>query len=73
MKNKALFTTSMTGQTYNEYVVIVMLEKESEIRHIIMGFNSYLSDVTDKLLGTPSSIMIEGGLDSNNMFPLGCL
>ena len=51
----------------------ILLEKESEIKQIIIGFNSYLSDSTDKLIGTPSSIMIEGGTDLNNLAPIGCL
>ncbi len=38
-----------------------------------MGFNSATIEINCKVLGVPSSILLEGGMEMNLMSPLGTL
>ena len=53
--------------------MLIELEKVSEIKHIIIGFNSVLTEITDKIVGIPANIMLEGGLLENELSPLGSM
>ena len=38
-----------------------------------MGFNAATIEINQKVLGVPSSILLEGGMTLKTMQPLGCL
>ena len=38
-----------------------------------IGFNSVWTDYSDKVLGLPTSVLLEGGTNDKQFFPLGSL
>lgn len=63
----------MTGSNYNEFDLVLQLEKTVELKQIKIGFHSVWTDYVDKVLGVPSSVMMEGGDSPNSLVPLGSL
>jgi hypothetical protein len=68
-KNK-LFYVHMVPPFYSEYPLVVELDKVAEIRSIRLGFTSDPSP-PEKLSITPSSVVVDGGLDAEHLEPLG--
>lgn len=63
----------MSNQFYSEYSLMLELDKVCEMKQIKIGFNTVWTDYNDKVLGIPSSILLEGGLNKNSLLPLGTL
>jgi hypothetical protein len=42
-----------------------------ELKLIRIGFQGFTTDFADKVLGTPSSVLLEGGNDPDNLLPIG--
>jgi len=63
----------MVGQFYHQYDLTVQLQHPVQMKKLIMGFNSATLELNNKVIGIPSSILLEGGMSLNNMQPLGTL
>ena len=63
----------MNGASYNEYCLVFNLDKVVELKQIKIGFNSVWTDYSDKVLGVPSSVLVEGGTSVNDLSPIGTL
>ena len=63
----------MNNQFYSEYHLVLQLDKVVEMKQIKIGFNTVWTDFSDKVLGLPSSVLIEGGTNLNSLVPLGTL
>mmetsp|Transcript_28555 Transcript_28555/g.25507 ORF Transcript_28555/g.25507 Transcript_28555/m.25507 type:complete len:80 (-) Transcript_28555:3951-4190(-) len=63
----------MTGSAYNEYQLVFNLEKTVEVKQIKIGFNTVWTDYSDKVLGVPSSVIVEGGKSVNELSHLATL
>jgi hypothetical protein len=61
------------NQFEEEYPLLIKLDAPVELKHIRMGFQSYVADFTDKVFGVPSAVLVEGGADQNNLQPLGMM
>ena len=72
IKARILFFV-MNGNFYNEYCLVFNLEKQIELKQIKVGFNCVWSDYNDKVLGIPSSVLVEGGTSVNNFTPIATL
>jgi len=42
--------------------LLFILDQEIELKSLKIGFQTYTTDFTDKILGTPASILLEVGL-----------
>jgi hypothetical protein len=71
-KGRVIFF-NLTMQYYSEYILLVQLDKTVEMKNIKLGFNTSWTDYSDKVLGVPTSILLEGGLTQNTLQPLGTL
>eukprot|EP01016_Furgasonia_blochmanni_P026639 TRINITY_DN28259_c0_g1_i1.p1 TRINITY_DN28259_c0_g1~~TRINITY_DN28259_c0_g1_i1.p1 ORF type:complete len:334 (-),score=80.63 TRINITY_DN28259_c0_g1_i1:34-978(-) len=71
-KSRILFF-QMNNATHNEYSLLLQMEKPVEIRSIKIGFITVWTDFADKVLGVPTSVLLEGGLTQNNLKPLATL
>ena len=63
----------MSGTFHNEYCLLFNLEKTVELKQIRIGFNTVWVDHTDKVLGVPSSVIVEGGLNQNDLSHIATL
>ena len=63
----------MSNQFYSEYSLILELDRVCEMKQLKIGFNTVWTDYNDKVLGVPSSILLEGGLSKSSLTPLGTL
>jgi len=63
----------MSNQFYSEYSLMLELDRVCEMKQLKIGFNTVWTDYNDKVLGIPSSILLEGGLNKNSLTPLGTL
>lgn len=52
--------------TYFEYPLFVELAKSVEVRSIKLGFPCASFEYTDKIVVSPSSVLIEGSNDGKN-------
>lgn len=68
-----MFYFDMNGPNYHEYELVIKLSKPTQMKKLIMGFNSATIEISQKVLGVPSSIMLEGGMNQYSMQPLGTL
>lgn len=57
--------------TYFEYPLYVELTKTVEVRSIKIGFPCASFEFTDKIVVSPSSVVIEGSTDMKSFEPLG--
>lgn len=51
----------------------MQLDRPCEMKSIKIGFNEVWTDYADKVLGLPSSVLVEGGMNEKNLIPLGTL
>jgi len=49
----------------------VKLEKPVDIKEVSLGFTTYAAELMDVVLGSPASVVLEGGLNSTELVPLG--
>lgn len=52
---------------------MIKLEPFEELKTIRLGFVTYTADFVDKVFGVPSAVLVEGGMDENNLQALGRL
>lgn len=71
-KGRVLFF-NLTMQYYSEFILLIQLDKTVEMKNIKIGFNTVWTDYSDKILGIPTSILLEGGLTPASLQPLGTL
>ena len=64
---------NMTGAFYNEYTLVLKMDKTVEVNQIRIGFHTVLTEFTDKVIGIPSSIVVEGGTSESNLTHIGSL
>lgn len=57
----------MEGQYYNEYPLVIKLKEPVEVKSICLGFHTIEAAGVNKVVGVPSQILLEGGLDSKKM------
>jgi len=63
----------MNGPFQNEFGLLLELKHVIEIKHIRIGFNSVWTDYNNKILGVPSSVLLEGGMSAEELVPMGQL
>ena len=63
----------MNGQFYSEYSLLLELDRVCEMKQLKLGINTVWTDYNDKVLGVPSSILLEGGINKTSLLPLGTL
>lgn len=56
-----------------EYPLLIELSAAVELKTIRLGFQTFVADFNDKVFGTPSAILVEGGSDAKNLQPLGMM
>lgn len=61
-RNRITFFT-MTNQYYMEYILVLQLDKVCQMKQFKIGFNSVWTDYSDKVLGLPTSVLLEGGIN----------
>ena len=62
-KTKIIFLPMNDPATYFEYPLYVELAKTAEVRSIKIGFPCSSFEFTDKLVVSPSAVLIEGSVD----------
>lgn len=70
-KAKVLFLPLTETSTYHEHPVFIQLAKTAEIRSIKIGFPAASYEFNDKLVVTPSSVVVEGSLNGSSYEPIG--
>jgi len=63
----------MNGNFHNEYCLLFSLERVVELKQIRIGFNTVWTDHTDKVLGVPGSVIVEGGTSQNDLSHIATL
>jgi len=63
----------MQGEYYNEFPIVIKLKEEVEIKQLALGFHAIDTAFNNKIVGVPSTILLEGGLNLENMHSLGSL
>ena len=63
----------MTGKWFNEYSYLFDVQKIVELNQIKIGFNTVWTEHSNKILGIPSSVLVEGGLTKDNLSPIATL
>lgn len=61
----------MNGPTYYEYPLYLALGQPCEVRSIKIGFPAASFEMNDKLVASPSLVLLEGGMDIKNMESMG--
>lgn len=72
-EKKSVYWFQMKGENYYEYSIILDLNSLYLINQIVIGFNEFASDGGDKLLITPSVVIIEGGPTQYQLQNLGII
>ena len=70
-KNKIIFLPMLEPAYYHEHALYVQFTRTAEIRSIKCGFTAASYEFNDKLVATPSSVIIEGSLDGVSFEPIG--
>ncbi len=70
-KNRIIFLPMTDPATYFEYPLYVELAKTLEVRSIKIGFITASFEATDKIVVSPSAVLIEGSADMKSFEPLG--
>ena len=70
-KTKIVFLTMAEPGYYHEHPLYIQLPKIAEIRSIKIGFPAASYEFNDKLVATPSGVVVEGGLDGVSFEPIG--
>ena len=70
-KNKIIFLPMIEPAYYHEHALYVQFTRTAEIRSIKCGFTAASYEFNDKLVATPSSVIIEGSLDGVSFEPIG--
>lgn len=70
-KNKIIFLTMTDPSTYHEHPLYIQLTRTAEIRSLKMGFTAASYQFNDKLVATPSAVIVEGSLDGVSFEPIG--
>lgn len=45
-----------------EYIMVFQLDRPCQMKQFRMGFNCVWTDYSDKVLGLPTSVLLEGGV-----------
>lgn len=61
----------MTGPTHNEFPLFISLNHACEVRSIKIGFPAASYEFNDKMVASPSSVLLEGGMDLKNLETIG--
>lgn len=69
-KTKIIFL-QLSDATYHEYPLYLQLAKTVEVRSIKIGFPAASYEYNDKLVATPSAVVVEGSLDGVSFEPIG--
>ena len=69
-KTKIIFLP-LIDSTYHEHPLFLQLLKTVEVRSIKIGFPAASYEFNDKLVATPSAVVVEGSLDGINFEPIG--
>jgi hypothetical protein len=59
-RNK-IYTHDMKGECYKELCLAFDLKKSVELRMILIGFNMFSSEGSDRIVSPPSFVLVEGG------------
>jgi hypothetical protein len=65
-KTKLLFLPLTEPGMHNEFSLYIQLARTAEVRSIKAGFLAASYEFNDKLVATPSAVIIEGSLDGAN-------
>ncbi len=63
----------MTGKWFNECSYLFDIQRIVELNEIRIGFNTMSSEYNNKILGVPSSVLVEGGLNKDSLSPIASL
>ncbi|KAL4475099.1 hypothetical protein ABPG74_001795 [Tetrahymena malaccensis] len=65
----------LSGNQHQELQVLLKLNKTVEIKKFKIGFNCQSAEQSDsqKIIGIPSGVVVEGGLSESKLVPLGFL
>ncbi len=70
-KTKIIFLPLNEANYFNEYPLYLQLAKTAEVRSIKVGFIAASYEFNDKLVATPSAVIVEGSLDGVSYEPIG--